>query len=130
MVYAWVEGGHIFAVERLEDVPEQYKNSYIIIDDVPIHLISQYYIVEGNQIKRKNTDQLLENLKKEKLAELNQKYYAIVHQYLELNILNLNVNELTELDKRFRLQYQQLKEKILNSNAITDILTLNINFEV
>jgi len=130
MIYAWVENGNIFAVEKLEDIPDQYKNLYIVIDDVPIHLLLQYYYVENNQIKRRDINQLIQEKRKEKITELNRKYYEVVHQYLELNIDNRSVNELIELDKQLRTQYNQLKNMILNSNDINELLSITINFQV
>jgi len=68
MVYAWVENGHIFAVERLEDIPEQYRNDVVVFEDLTAKDVSKLYIDDG-EIKVKD-EQTLVSEKKEEVKKL------------------------------------------------------------
>ncbi|MEM0326903.1 MAG: hypothetical protein QW733_07745 [Desulfurococcaceae archaeon] len=68
MVYAWAEDGHIFAVERLEDVPEQYRNSVVVFEDLTAKDVSKLYIDDG-EIRVKD-EQMLVSEKREEVKRL------------------------------------------------------------
>jgi len=44
MIYAWVENGNIFAVEKLEDVPKQYRDSVVVFEDLSLKDIDKLYV--------------------------------------------------------------------------------------
>lgn len=68
MLYAWVENGCIFAVERLEDVPQRYRNNVVVFEDLTAKDVSKLYIDDG-EIKVKD-EQTLATEKREKVKEL------------------------------------------------------------
>ncbi|QID32290.1 hypothetical protein [Pampinifervens florentissimum] len=68
MVYAWAEDGHIFAVERLEDIPEQYRNGVVVFADLTTKDVSKLYIDAG-EIKVKD-EQTLALEKREEVKRL------------------------------------------------------------
>lgn len=65
MLYAWIENGLIFAVERLEDVPQQYRDSVVVFKDLTTNDVSKLYI-DNNEIKLKPE----ESLKEEKISAI------------------------------------------------------------
>lgn len=78
MIYAWVENGNIFAVEKLEDVPKQYRDSVVVFEDLSVRDIDKLY-VDNNEIKLKPE----EILKGEKILQIKNRLIEKVK-----NILN------------------------------------------
>jgi len=83
MIYAWVENGNIFAVEKLEDVPKQYRDSVVVFEDLSVRDIDKLY-VDNNEIKLKPE----EMLKGEKILQIKNRLIEKVK-----NILNEKLSE-------------------------------------
>ena len=65
MLYAWVENGLIFATEKETDIPDSFRDSVVVFEDISLKDIDKLY-VDNNEIKLKPE----EILKEEKILQI------------------------------------------------------------
>lgn len=77
MLYAWVENGLIFATEKETDIPENFRDSVVVFEDLSLKDFNKLYVEDG-EIKLKTEEMILNEMKNNLLNELKQKTYSLL----------------------------------------------------
>lgn len=81
MLYAWIdENGTLCTTFELASVPEKYRSSVKIFENLSIHDWDKLYVDENGEIKIKSEEQILAERKQRLLQELKQVIYSVLLQ--------------------------------------------------
>lgn len=89
MLYAWInENGTLCTTFELQSVPEQFRDSVTVFENLDIQDYDRLYVEDG-QIKEKTEDIIVQEMKEKLLSELNQ-YTAGLLQVTDWVVVKLN----------------------------------------
>lgn len=133
MLYVWIENNEIKATRELELIPEQYKNSYQVFDEVPFTDLK----IENGRVVLKTQEEKLNELKQQKILKLKKKVYTLLAPtdwcVIKCVELGLNIEQVYPNEKAFRDSVRawgnQKEQEIMNATTIEEVNSINLNFE-
>ena len=134
-LYAWIdENGVLCTTYDLEYVPEKYKNSCQIFEELSIHDHDKLYISEDGKIKIKTFEKILDEEKQKMLNDLKAYVRDLLSPtdwiYIKALELGRSATELyfDTVQKRLRIRAknEELKNRIRNATSIEELEKINI----